>query len=864
MNVKEWLEKNKQQLSIWSQKDKFMADFETLSEKNLQVKKGIKYSQVYLWGIYSDKMKYFLWGTEINDFIETIFLLLKNRTTRKRYFTFYFNNLGWDWEFMKHFFIKKDNVCDDFKKWKEIKRLYFSKKKKNRKYTKKYEGWVNLVKSGFNVISAQILKNGCVLNFKCSYKATNLSVKNMGIILEKEEIMTDKKLSDKFDYDLVDKVYSRQEFFEKIYGKINYQNNFFISDVALLNSPFQWFIKYLENDLKIPFNYLKYNRNVIKLINQKLDVKEKKENILQLDKKWYLILRKLKKGEKKPDGKNIKKTFLQKVKFIKIGDRINGKAYTKIRDHRQSQGWKIRVFEALNLETWLTKYEIHSLKNLGCEFEFGIKEWYELKRVEDIIPLDSLTVASKAFNGWKNYYGKENFKKEFGEEGSNVLSEREFDIVNRSFCGGLTNYNQENMGWEKEKWDVVSFDLNSSYPYEMLKNLPYGKPLKKKPKEGNFVSFSEYEIFEFKPKKEWENKFPPLFPTWKTMYKQRDQIKQFDYLNMPSYVYNWNKKYGSFQAVFDGEEWELINKFYDIKFKKIETIYFKTKEILKDYINALKQIKLNAKSKPERDYGKLMMNSIYGKTAQNLFLDTEIILERQEIPIDALSELNNQFTLKDRKTGQDTKLLSDYKYIKLLEISKYPKVVLEKNFSFLTYYGIDRNLFSLKINKKLGDEYLQCRQIGSIITSRARINLVNTMIKIGWKNVKYFDTDSIYFYWNNETKKAIKKIEIDNHKLGAWCWEKKMKKMKILGPKKYQLQIIAEWNGKEWEEKKWIDYRVAGLKNARANFERVGHKNFKDGYILKGVNVKKQVLDSGVILNDPVDYELEKKYYKNF
>ena len=856
--VSNYLKQHPKILKEWAQKDRFMGDFETLSAKNLlTAKSGIKYSAVYLWGIYSHKMNYILWGTEIDDFVKTIMLLIKHREIRKRHFTYFFNNLSWDWEFLKKYFVASDNVINEYEEWKKIKKDYLKVSKKKQSIHK-HEGKLTLVKSGQNVIMAQFLIMGCVLTFKCSYRATDLSVKNMGLILKNEGILSEEKLSAKYDYDLVNKVYTRKEFFKKIYGDIDYVKNYFKSDVSKKKGPYKYFLKYLHNDLQIPFSYLKYNERVIQKINQKLSVKDK--NIMWLDNRYYIIKKAIPASEKTKDKKY---TFLRKAKIIKNSWKTNDKGYLMIRDKKLEKQKKIKLSDALDRITYLTNYELTYLKNLQVKIAVGKKVWFEMKRIKDIIPYDSLTVSSKAFVGWKNHYGK-NFVKDFGKEDKNILDWNSFDIINRSFCGGLTNYNQSNMGWKNEKWDIISFDLNSSYPYQMQHKLPYGKPLKKMPKNTTWISFSEYNIISFKPKKEWKNKFPPFFPTWKTIYNKKDIIENLNYMSMPSYLYNYKEKNGNFNACFDNEEWNLLNKYYDIDYKKIKTIYFKTKFILRKYITALKEIKLNAKTKPERDYGKLMMNSIYGKTAQNLFLDEDYYLETTNINKKEITNKNKEFSVKHRKTGEKQKVLSNFKYDNLMEIRKKPKNVFEKHYAFLTYYGLDRSIFSLKINKQLKNDYLQCRQVGGIITSRARAHLINTIMKIGWDNIKYFDTDSIYFYDNKETKKIIKEIAIDNKKIGSWCFEKKMEKMKILGPKKYQLKIKAEWNGKKWVKCDKYEYRVAGLKNANENFEKVGHDKFYDGYVFKNVNVKKQVLDSGVVLNEPVDYVLEKKFYKNF
>ena len=159
---------------------------------------------------------------------------------------------------------------------------------------------------------------------------------------------------------------------------------------------------------------------------------------------------------------------------------------------------------------------------------------------------------------------------------------------------------------------------------------------------------------------------------------------------------------------------------------------------------------------------------------------------------------------------------------------------------------------------------MRYRQIGAFITWRARKQLLNLIFELGYENIKYFDTDSIYFFKNEFTTKKIKElqenkdIKIDDEELGAWKWEGQYENMWVLGAKKYRYKIVKRYigNGK-WEECDEWNYKIAGLANANSIFNKIGHQKFKPGLVLKNVSLKRRNLDSGAVLFE-TDYVLKK------
>lgn len=142
----------------------------------------------------------------------------------------------------------------------------------------------------------------------------------------------------------------------------------------------------------------------------------------------------------------------------------------------------------------------------------------------------------------------------------------------------------------------------------------------------------------------------------------------------------------------------------------------------------------------------------------------------------------------------------------------------------------------------------------SAVTAWSRVNLRTTLYKIGYINVLYFDTDSLYTILTKEEIEVKCGDILDKTKLGKWDIEKEYTQFKSLGAKKYilngrdyidsnKLKII---NGKEYKLNKKGEYvlrennkiicKCAGLPKVvrdKQNFE-----TFKIGATFKGKKVR--------------------------
>ena len=92
----------------------------------------------------------------------------------------------------------------------------------------------------------------------------------------------------------------------------------------------------------------------------------------------------------------------------------------------------------------------------------------------------------------------------------------------------------------------------------------------------------------------------------------------------------------------------------------------------------------------------------------------------------------------------------------------------------------------IKINAKY--TYLP---VGSCIPAYSRVALIELALKIGWEKVVYFDTDSIFFIWDEESEKVWNETNQEDF-LGGWGFEEFIDRSQFTAPKRYK----TETNGK--------------------------------------------------------------------
>ena len=78
------------------------------------------------------------------------------------------------------------------------------------------------------------------------------------------------------------------------------------------------------------------------------------------------------------------------------------------------------------------------------------------------------------------------------------------------------------------------------------------------------------------------------------------------------------------------------------------------------------------------------------------------------------------------------------------------------------------------------------------IPAWSRVELIETALKFGWKNILYFDTDSIFCLYNEETKKVLENEINLKDELGGWGIEEIATRAQFTAPKRYKIEVEEE------------------------------------------------------------------------
>ena len=81
------------------------------------------------------------------------------------------------------------------------------------------------------------------------------------------------------------------------------------------------------------------------------------------------------------------------------------------------------------------------------------------------------------------------------------------------------------------------------------------------------------------------------------------------------------------------------------------------------------------------------------------------------------------------------------------------------------------------------------------IPAWSRVVLVETALSMGWENIIYFDTDSIFAIYNDEVKEALNHINMKNE-LGGWGIEEISTRSQFTAPKRYKLEVVENGESK--------------------------------------------------------------------
>lgn len=424
----------------------------------------------------------------------------------------------------------------------------------------------------------------------------------------------------------------------------------------------------------------------------------------------------------------------------------------------------------------------NTLKKLDMTNKFNLHKYYTIARI-------SLYFQSLYAKFWNNINNNKFFIK--------PLQYTEFKNL---MSGGFSSFNVS-MQAQEITADIKGYDINSSYPSSMTEELPLNEIYKVKNnsfRQKGYIYFFKIKVYSAFSND--ENVF--IMKNWNNkVYKTR-------YVEFIKNVDVW----------YFEDEWELIKKHYDIKFRILETYKVKSENYLKNYIETAYKMRLD--NKEYKQSIKILLNSSFGVHAKKI----------------SYNNLVKNYEIGDTFT-QVVKKNKFYSYEKKFE-------VFSKN--------INSNEFETLYNAKNINE-LELPDapnilLGAYITMKSRVKLIKFMEKIGFENCIYWDTDSVYFKNNDNILNKIKK-SLDDTKLGYWKLEKNLIKMYIKGSKSYFME----------NEKGEKDGAFSGL-NKRWLNKNMEIETFKNDDKLINATLPKKYTKSGIVLIEK-DYKVNKRSY---
>lgn len=336
------------------------------------------------------------------------------------------------------------------------------------------------------------------------------------------------------------------------------------------------------------------------------------------------------------------------------------------------------------------------------------------------------TIGSIAYQLQKQYVKHYSINKPEIIEGFKI-DHQTHQIASKFYFGGLTQFNPNIQNDIIECTNGAAFDVNSMYPSNMIKKLPYGNlnDFNEYEPDGDYLEFWEMEIESAISK----NGIFLCLVNW-------NKINDEPIHSLNRYVYSLFK----FKCFYFKEEFEKLKLFYDFEGVKIVKRYWtRTATYLQEYINdfyALKK-KYSILNEPANTLTyKILLNASYGKHATRSDFKELFILENE-------NEYNSLINLDSVKINK--------KHYKLNECSELVK--LENQFI------VSGNCLDIKS----GNNYYN-KLTAAVITAYSRITLYDAVVALGEENFLYCDTDSVYV--RSDAFKS--NIDTDPYELGKW------------------------------------------------------------------------------------------------
>ena len=175
---------------------------------------------------------------------------------------------------------------------------------------------------------------------------------------------------------------------------------------------------------------------------------------------------------------------------------------------------------------------------------------------------------------------------------------------------------------------------------------------------------------------------------------------------------------------------------------------------------------------------------------------------------------------------------------KLWNNSSYGKHLEKPHNDIYENYIDEDGIITSRINEKetpLINAKFTYLPVGSCIPAFTRVKLVESALILGWENVVYFDTDSIFFIKNEETMSAWETLDHTDF-LGGWEYVETIDRAQFTAPKRYKIEV----NG------------IAQIKAGGINFDEYKERVHHDEFIayMEESDTKKEALSK---INLPFD-----------
>ncbi|MCL2311013.1 MAG: hypothetical protein FWC41_00780 [Firmicutes bacterium] len=266
-----------------------------------------------------------------------------------------------------------------------------------------------------------------------------------------------------------------------------------------------------------------------------------------------------------------------------------------------------------------TKIDVDSKKDIFLLFEYSknllkvLIKCFErfFKIFEELGGGGKYTIASIAQSTFINHIGG---TKEFNKLFPNLTGSESALLSDCCYNGGVNNIYKPTQIYK----NIKQFDIKSSYPFAMAQHMPYGKPKKINYIKNYRTRYCEYLL---KIKFKIKDNFKPCIRISSTKKISEhfnllsDNSPWFDSEHFPI-------EYNGYIAL-NSNDIKILNKYYDWTYELILAYEYKTKKIFESFITKIYNKKQFYSMSEFSDLllvliYKLILNSIYGKFAQNL------------------------------------------------------------------------------------------------------------------------------------------------------------------------------------------------------------------------------------------------------